>query len=378
MVARRWSLRPLLQVFHRARRMGLWAEMKPLLRHRLFPVRIATTKERNPSPPVLFEMATAYWLSQAIYVAAKLGIADLLKDGSQSYVALATSTGSDAPSLFRLMRALSSVGIFSQIDKDRFALSQLAESLQTTVHGSLRAMVITLGEIHYQAWGNLLYSVQTGSPAFNDVFGANLFDYLQQNVDASDAFNQGMASVSSMLAYAVLIAYDFAGISSIVDIGGGQGELLEKILQFNPDMRGTVFDTSSTIQRSQEQLGNNARSRRCSYVTGNFFTSVPQGADAYLLCGVIHDWDDDRAVTILRNCRKAMTGSGRLLLVEMIVPDAASPSFSNLLDLNMLAMNGGRERTIAEFCALLNAADYKLTRIVPTMAPQSVIEAIAN
>jgi hypothetical protein len=378
MVARRWAFRPLLQVFHRARRMGLWAEMKPLLRHRLFPVRIATTKERNPSPPVLFEMATAYWLSQAIYVAAKLGIADLLKDGSQSYVALATSTGSDAPSLFRLMRALSSVGIFSQIDKDRFALSQLAESLQTTVHGSLRAMVITLGEIHYQAWGNLLHSVQTGSPAFNDVFGANLFDYLQQNVDASDAFNQGMANVSSMLAYAVLIAYDFAGISSIVDIGGGQGKLLEKILQFNPDMRGTVFDTSSTIQRSQEQLGNNARSRRCSYVTGNFFTSVPQGADVYLLCGVIHDWDDDRAVTILRNCRKAMTGSGRLLLVEMIVPDAASPSFSNLLDLNMLAMNGGRERTIAEFCALLNAADYKLTRIVPTMAPQSVIEAIAN
>jgi O-methyltransferase domain/Dimerisation domain len=358
--------------------MGLWAEVKPLLRHRLFPVRIVTTKERTPSPPVLFEMATAYWLSQAIYVAAKLGIADLLKDGSQSYVALATSTGSDAPSLFRLMRALSSVGIFSQLDRDSFALSPLAESLQTTVYGSLRAMVITLGEIHYQACGNLLHSVQTGSPAFNDVFGANLFDYLGQDVDAADAFNQGMANLSSMLAYAVLMAYDFAGISSIVDIGGGQGKLLEKILQFNPEMRGTVFDTSSTIQRSLEQLGNKARSRRCSYVTGNFFTSVPQGADAYLLCGVIHDWDDDRAVTILRNCRKAMNKNSRVLLVDMIVPDAASASFSKLLDLNMLVMNGGRERTLAEFCALLNAADYKLTRIVPTMAPQSVIEAIAN
>jgi len=358
--------------------MGLWAEMKPLLRDRLFPARIAPTKEGDPSPPVLFQMATGYWASQAIYVAAKLGIADLLKDEPQSCVALATATGADAPSLFRLMRALASVGVFSHIQRDCFALSRLAESLQTEVHGSLRATVITLGEIHYQACGNLLHSVQTGSPAFDNIFGACLFDYLQRNADAADAFNQGMSNLSSMLAYAILMAYDFAGISSIVDIGGGQGKLLEKILQVNPDMKGTVFDTVSTIQMAKRQLGNNAWSRRCSYISGDFFASVPQGADAYLLCGVIHDWDDDRAVTILSNCRKAMTRSGRLLLVDMIVPDAASPSFSKLLDLNMLVMNGGRERTIAEFCVLLNAADYKLTRIVSTLAPQSVIEAIAG
>ncbi len=278
MVARRWAFWPILQVLHRARRMSLWAEMKPLLRDRLFPVRIAPTKGGDPSPPVLFQMATGYWVSQAIYVTAKLGIADLLKDGPRSCVALATATGADAPSLFRLMRALASVGVFSHIQGDCFALSRLAESLQTEVHGSLRAMVITLGEIHYQACGNLLHSVQTGSPAFNHMYGASLFDYLRQNVDAADAFNQGMANVASMLAYAVLMAYDFAGISSIVDIGGGQGKLLEAILQFNPDIRGTVFDTASTIQRSQQQLGNNASGRRCSYVTGDFFTSVPQGA----------------------------------------------------------------------------------------------------
>jgi len=356
--------------------MGLWEEIKPLLRDRLFPERIAPTKEGNTSPPVLFQMATSYWVSQAIYVAAKLGIADLLKEGPQSCVALATATGSDAPSLFRLMRALSSVGIFSQLGRDRFALSRLAESLQTEIHGSLRAMVVTIGEIHYQAYGDLLHSIQTGSPAFNNVFAASLFDYLQQNADAADAFNQGMANVSSMLAYAVLMAYDFAGVSSIVDIGGGQGKLLEKILQFNPHMRGTVFDTASTIERTTQLLGNNAWGRRCSYVTGDFFTSVPQGADAYLLCGVIHDWDDSHATTILRNCRRAMTKNSRVLLVDMIVPDAASASFSKLLDLNMLVMNGGQERTKAEFRALLEAADYKLTRIVPTMAPQSVIEAM--
>jgi len=319
-------------------------------------------------------MTTGYWVSQAIYVAAKLGIADLLKDGPRSCVALATAAGADSASLFRLMRALSSVGIFSQLGGDCFALSRLAESLQTEVHGSLRAMVITLGEIHYQACGNLLHSVQTGSPAFVNVYGTSLFDYLQQNADAADTFNHGMSNLSSMLAYAVLMAYDFTGISSIVDIGGGQGRLLERILQFNPDMRGMVFDTASTIQRAKQQSGNG----RCSYVAGDFFTSVPQGADAYLLCGVIHDWDDNRAITILRNCRQAMTRSGRLLLVDMIVPDAAAPSFSKLLDLNMLVMNGGRERTRVEFCALLSAAGYKLTRIVPTVAPQSMIEAIAN
>ena len=358
--------------------MGLWAEMKPLMKDRLFPVKSATTKEGNPSPPDLFQMTTGYWVSQAIYVAAKLGIADLLKEEPQSCVALATATGADAASLFRLMRALASVGVFSHVGTDCFALSRLAESLQTEVRGSLRAMVITLGEIHYQACGNLLHSVQTGSPAFNHVYGASLFDYLRQNVDAADAFNQGMANVASMLAYAVLMAYDFAGISSIVDIGGGQGELLETILQFNPDIGGTVFDTASTIQRARRRRSNNAWDGRCSYVTGDFFTSVPPGADAYLLCGVIHDWDDSRAVKILRNCRRAMTNNSRVLLVDMIVPDAASASFSKLLDLNMLVMNGGRERTLAEFRALLNAADYKLTRIVTTMAPQSVIEAVAS
>ena len=276
------------------------------------------------------------------------------------------------------MRALSCVGIFSHLGRDCFALSRLAECLQTEVHGSLRVMVITIGEIHYQACGNLLHSVQTGSPAFNTVFGASLFDYLQQNVDAADAFNQGMANVSSMLAYAVLMAYDFAGISSIVDIGGGQGKLLEKILQFTPDITGTVFDTASTIERAKQGLGNDAGSRRCSYITGDFFTSVPQGADAYLLCGVIHDWDDRRAIRILKNCRRAMAAKGRVLIVDMVVPDTDAMSFSKLLDLNMLAMTGGRKRTKAEFRALLDAADYELTGMIPTMAQQSIIEAAPN
>ncbi len=378
MVARRLAPRRMLQILRLISSKGVWTEIMQLLNRRVFARGLAKATGENPSPPALFEMATAYWVSQAIYVAAKLGIADLLRDRPQSCAALAASTGSDAPSLFRLMRSLSSVGIFSHLGGGRFALSQLADRLRTDVHGSLRAMVITIGEIHYQACGNLLHSVQTGSPAFDAVFGVSLFDYLQHNVDAADAFNKAMTNVSSMLAYAVVMAYDFAGISSIVDIGGGQGKLLEKILQLTPGIRGTVFDTASTIERAQRGLGNDAWSRRCSYVIGDFFTSVPQGADAYLLCGVIHDWDDRRAIRILRNCRRAMAGKGRLLIVDMVVPDTDARCFSKLLDLNMLAMTGGQERTIDEFVALLDAADYRLTRMIPTMAPQSIIEAVTK
>lgn len=323
-------------------------------------------------------MAAGFWLSQAIYVAAKLGIADLLKDGPQSCVALSASTHSDSASLYRLMRALSSVGIFEQLNNGLFALSDVAQNLRTDVHGSLKHVVITLGEIHYQACGNLLHSVQTGSPAFDQIFGESLFDYLRQNGNAADAFHRGMANVSSMLAYAVLMAYDFGGISSIVDIGGGHGEFLEKILQFNPDLVGTVFDTPSTIEGAKQRLRNTASARRCSYVAGDFFASVPKGVDAYLLCGVIHDWDDSRTATILKKCREAMMENSRLLLVDMVVPEGPSASFIKLLDLNMLVMTGGRERTKAEFADLLGDAGYKLTRIIPTMAPQSIIEARPN
>jgi hypothetical protein len=354
----------------------LWAEIKPLLRDRLFPVRIAATKEGNPSPPALFQMATGYWVSQAIYVAAKLGIADLLKDGPQSCVALASATGADAPALFRLMRALASVGVFSHVRRDCFALSRLAESLQTDVPGSLKAMVMTIGEIHYQACGSLLHSVRTGSPAFNHVFGTSLFDYLQQDTDAADTFNRGMTNLSDMLAYAILMAYDFAGISSIVDVGGGEGKLLRKILELNPEMRGAVLEMPATIETANQELSDDRCGGRCSYIAGDFFESVPPGADAYLLCGVVHDWDDNRVITILRNCRRAMTKNGRLLLVDTVVPETDSKSFSKLLDLNMLVMTPGRERTQAEFCGLLDASDYRLSRIIPTMAPQSVIEAV--
>lgn len=379
---------PLLRMIWRARRSALWTELKPILTHRLLTglysrdrsaVEAIKDKGRNrinPQPPALFLMATSYWLSQAIYVAAKLGLADLLKDGPKLCSELAVATGANPSALFRLMRALSSAGVFVHLPCDRFALSSAGENLQSHVPGSLRSIVITIGEIHYQAWGDLLQSVRTGSPAFTKVFGTDLFEYLQRNAEAADAFNGGMTDLSSLLAYAVLMAYDFSGISSLVDIGGGQGKLLRRIVELNPGTKGIVFDLEPAIEAARQDLGSDACGGRCAAVAGDFFASVPGGADAYILCGVIHDWDDDHSFRILRNCHTAMSRNGRLLLVEMVVPEMGADCFSKLLDLNMLVMTGGRERTRAEFVTLLETAGFKLAKIVPTIAPQCVIEAI--
>lgn len=319
-------------------------------------------------------MASSYWISQAIYVAAKLGIADLLKDGPLKCSQIAAIVGTDVRSLFRLMRALSSLGIFAQTSNEYFALLLLGENLRADIPGSLKPIIITLGEIHYQACGALLHAVQAGSPAFDQVFGVGLFEYLDQNTGVANSFNEGMASLAGMLAYAVVLAYDFQRVASIVDVGGGNGRFLEKILEIYPEIQGTVFDCAPTIDRTRELAGE--KSRRCWYVAGDFFASVPQGRDLYFLCGVVHDWDDDRAGTILRNCRQAMPASGRVLLLETVIPEDDSMHFGKILDLNMLAMSSGRERTRAEFCTLLSAAGLRMSKIVATMAPQSLIEAV--
>jgi hypothetical protein len=318
-------------------------------------------------------MATGYWLSQAIYVAAKLGIADHLEDGPRSCASLASITGCDPSALFRLLRALSDFGLFAPIGGDAFAMTTAAEPLRSDVPGSLRNIVITIGEIHYQACGDLLHSVQTGSPAFKEVYGCGLFAYLQQNNASADAFHRGMTNLSSLLSHAVLMAYDFRRISSIVDVGGGEGVLLRRILELHPRIKGIVFDLPLSIEPAREK--DNPEPSRYSYIAGDFFASLPPGANLYMLCNVLHDWDDARAVAILSNCRKAMAADGKVLLIEMILPEDGSGSFSKLLDLNMLVMTGGRERTKGEFSRLLDAAGFRINRIIPTLAPQSIIEA---
>lgn len=388
MVARlllRWRV---LRALVRARGVIPWREVRPLLKLCLSRPwlrdrsGVGATKEagsRNGNlPPVLFQMASSYWLSQAVYVAAKLGLADLLRDGPRSCQELAAATGTNARCLFRLLRALSAARIFVHTQGDHFALATAGKSLQSDAPGSQRAIIMTLGEVHYQAWGNLLHSIRTGATGFASTFGTSLFAYLQNSPEAADTFNKGMSDVASMLAYAVLLAYDFSRISFLVDVGGGQGKFLSTILQLHPEMNGTVFDQPSTIEQARQRLEGDPCGRRLAAIGGDFFHFVPEGADAYVLCGVIHDWDDDLAVQILRNCRLAINPKGRLLLVEVVVPDDDAHCFSKLLDLNMMVMTGGRERTRGEFAALLNRAGFSLSRTIPTLAPQSVLEAIPS
>ena len=326
-------------------------------------------------PTPLFQMATGYWVSQAVYVAARLGIADVLAAGPKSGQELAAATGADRQSLCRLLRALCAMGVFRTPAADRFALAPLGEALQSGVPGSLRAMVLTLGEIHYEAWGHLFHSVKTGASAFQHAFGAPLFEYLGRDPEAGNRFNEAMTDFSALVAYAVLLAYDFSDVKSTVDVGGGCGELLASILRVYPAMQGTVLDTPAVIAAAEKRLPWDPGRDRCTLLPGNFLEAVPPGADVYLMSGVVHDWDDDHAIRILRNCQGSMAQDSRVLVIECVVPDGHDISFSKLLDLNMLVMNCGRERTKTEFRELFDAAGLRMTRIIPTLSPLSVVEA---
>jgi hypothetical protein len=326
-------------------------------------------------PTPLFQMATGYWVSQAIYVAARLGIADVLAAGPKSGQELADATGADRQSLCRLLRALCAAGVFRTPTADTFALAPLGEALRSGARGSLRAMVLTLGEIHYEAWGHLLHSVKTGKPAFQYAFEVPLFEYLGRNPDAGDTFNEAMTNFSALVSYALLLAYDFSDVRSIVDVGGGCGELLMSILRMYPAMHGTVLDTPAVITAAEGHLASAPGRERCTLLPGSFLEAVPPGADVYLMSGVIHDWDEGHAIRILRNCQGSMARHGRVLVIECVMPDGHDVSFSKLLDLNMLVMNGGKERTHTEFRELFDAAGLRMTRVIPTLSPLCVIEA---
>jgi hypothetical protein len=332
---------------------------------------LAWSKQPSEQPPPVFQMATGYWVSQSIYVAAKLAIPDAIGSSLKSCPEIAAAIGANESALFRLLRALCSIGICAE-KNGRFGLTSQGRLLQNGVPGSWRSMVLTLGEIHYRAWGELLYSVKTGQPAFDYEFGMGLFDYLTENGEDGAIFNAAMTDFSGLASYAVLLAYDFSAFRSIVDVGGGHGKFIQGILELYPQQKGTVFDLPAVIEGTIKRL--KYLGTRCSSIGGNFFESVPVGADAYILSGVIHDWDDTSSIAILRNCRNSMSQNGRVLVVEMVVPETMEPSFSTLLDLNMLVMSRGRERTASEFRNLFQAAGLEVVSIVSSLSPLKIIE----
>jgi O-methyltransferase domain/Dimerisation domain len=325
----------------------------------------------------LRQLSTGFWVSKAVAVAAELGIADHLKDGPRTVAELAQAVGAHPGALYRLLRGIASVGVFAEDMPGRFALTPLAALLMSDTPQSWRAAAIMNGEPWaWQPWGDLLYSVKTGNPAFDHIFGMEFDAYLTQHRRAADIFQAFMHVATAEEATAVAPAYDFSGLATVVDVGGGRGALLAAILQANPHLRGILFEAPQAIATAGPALKAQGVADRCELVAGDFFDTLPAGADAYILKWILVSWDDERAVTILQNCHRAMPATGRLLVVERIIPPGNEPFYGKLADLNLLVLYTGRHRTEAEYRTLFARAGFALSRIIPTHSPTefSVIE----
>ena len=322
----------------------------------------------------LDQMITGYWISQAIYAAAKFGIADHLRDGPKTVGELAAATATNPDALYRLLRALASVGIFTEGESRRFSLTPLADPLRSDVAGSKRALALMSGDEQFRAWAEIDYSVRTGKIAFDKVFGKPIFDYLGEHPDKARIFDGAMVGVHGRESDAILNAYDFSGIGVVADIGGGNGSQLTEILKKHIRMKGILFDLPHVIERANERIQASGLLDRCQLVSGSFFDAVPAGADAYILRHIIHDWDEEKCLTILRNCHRAMPPASKLLVIESVIPPGNEPFHGKFLDLHMLLIPGGKERTENEYRTLFERAGFELTRIVPTGAEVSIVE----
>jgi tRNA A58 N-methylase Trm61 len=332
-----------------------------------------------PIEPLL-HLATGFHVARALYVAAKLGVADVLADGPTSAAELAAATGADAASLERVLRLLACVGVFSQDDARRFALTPVSMPLRSDAAQSLRELIVfQLGDEAYRAWGELMHGVRTGVTAFDRAFGAGVWAYRSRDPEYGALFDRAMASVAGAHIEAVLAAYPFSAFRRVVDLGGGVGTLLTALLSAHTRMQGMLLDLPHVAESARQQIAQAGLAQRCEVQSGDLFAGVPEGADAYILSRVIHDWDDAQAEVILGNCRRAMSQHGKVLLLERILPAAAATSEAarSLLvsDLTMMVMNGGRERTECQYRTLLAASGLRLSRIVPTATEISVLEA---
>lgn len=338
----------------------------------------ATVPATAPAPQpsdVMLQMITSFWTTRAICIAAQLGLADLLKDGPQTAAQLATATKTHAPSLYRLLRALASVGIFAEDEQHQFAQTPLSDTLRTDAPVSMRwTAMVELGQEHFVGWSNLLHSIQTGEIAFDALNQENVWEYYAKNPEHGQNFNNSMTGFTGLVNQALRQAYDFSGFTKLVDVAGSLGALLASILPDYPALQGVLFDQPHVIADAGPLLTAAGVRDRCEFVSGDFFQAVPEGGDAYILKFIIHDWDDERSVAILRNVQRAMPAHGKLLLGEMVVPPGNQPDLSKFLDLNMMVMTGGCERTAEEFRQLFLKAGFRLTRIIPTQSPMCVIE----
>ena len=323
----------------------------------------------------LRRLTNGFQVSQAIHVAATLGLADLLRDGPRSVEDLAAATGTTAAALSRLLRALASIEIFAEVGGG-FEQTALSNYLRSDVTGSLRAWAMRIGRPDYwRTWGELERSLRSGTPAFRELYGVTAWDWRAAHPEENAIFNAAMTGLSAGMVESIVDGYDFSPIRSMVDVGGGEGVLLAAILAANAQMRGILFDLPHVLTGARAVLERANVANRCECVTGSFFETIPPGADAYILKSIIHDWDDPAALAILRCCRAAIPEHGRLLLVEHVLKPVNEPDPARFSDLNMLVMLGGQERDPDEFARLCADAGFHLSAIIPTASTHAVIEA---
>lgn len=331
--------------------------------------------------PPLFPLVSGYMISALISAALHFKLGDRLGDGARTSESLAAETGTHEPSLARLLRALASVGVLEEVEPGRFALTPAGQPLRSDAAGPMYSSAIMFcDETRWRAWGALPYSVRTGKPAFDEVIGMGYFTHLARNPELSRHVNEAMSQATQGIAAEIVQEYDFSPFSTVIDVGGGDGTLLAAILGANPRLRGMVYDSPAGVDAAPRTLKTAGVAGRGEIQTGDFFTSVPEGGDLYVLKSILHDWDDDRCTVILRNCRRAMPVGSRLLIVEIVLPPQVGPSappFGYMSDVNMLVVHGGKERTEAGFRTLLAGSGFELTSVacLPGPARMSVLSA---
>jgi len=325
----------------------------------------------------LAKMAMAIWSARALYAAAHLAIADHLAERALALEEIARLTATHAPSLKRLLRALAGCGIVTEAAPNRFGLTKLGHALRSDAPGSARALVMTIaGDWQWGAWHHFLQSLSTGESGLIKSSGQDLFSYLAAHPADLACFNEAMIGIHGAIAPAVAAAYDFDAFETIVDVGGGTGTLLTTILKATARPRGVLFDLPDTAREAGKIIAREGLTERCTAAAGDFFAALPEGHDCYIMSHVLHDWTDEPALAILRNCRRAISGRGRLLIVEAVLPEGDTPHHGKLMDLLMLAVTGGTERNGQEFADLLSRAGFRLQRIIPTSTHQSIVEAV--
>ncbi|MDQ2869452.1 MAG: acetylserotonin O-methyltransferase [Acidobacteriota bacterium] len=335
------------------------------------PVKVA------PSPDeILIPLFTGMWAMQAVATAARLGIPDLLAAGPRTPEDVAAEAGTNPRATSRLLRALANLRLASPLAGGRYELTAAGERLRTGVPGTFKdAFIAETDEVHWQSWARAADAVRTGAPRPQAVFGMPAFDYYAKHREEGEQFGLAMENISRFAAHAVLEAYDLSGARTILDVGGGNGSMAIAILEKYREARGIVFDLPYIEGHAKERIRDLGVEGRCRFEPGDFFERVPKGADVHLMKFILHDWNDEESLRVLRNSRGAIEGGGRLVLIEMVVPEGDRSDMVHLMDLNMLVMTGGLERTAAEYGALLGQAGFRLERVIPTASPFSVVEA---